>query len=112
MEDKQSSKHQWNDQMNIIEFINMIKSKQLFQLIDVRNQEEYENDHIENSMLIPLDRLDNQLHLLDVAIPIVLYCRSGKRSQMAQEYLKSKGVSNVINLVGGIDAYNKEIKEK
>lgn len=40
---------------------------------------------------------------------VVFYCHTGKRSQQAAEYLRSRGFRNVHNLAGGIDAWSREI---
>lgn len=75
-------------------------------LIDVREQHEYEEDNL-GAYLIPLgelpDRLDELAELKDQEV--LIHCRSGARSDRAKNYLAGQGFSNVRNVLGGILAY-------
>ena len=82
------------------------------QLIDVRTPEEYKSGYIEGARLIPLNKLDILTNTIDPQKPIVLYCRSGRRSQQAQNMLTKKGFKHVLNLEGGILAYSKSQKKE
>ena len=72
-------------------------------ILDVRTKEEYEEQHIPNSILIPVDELENRAlnELLDKQAKIFVYCRSGVRSITASEILVNLGYEKVYNL-GGI----------
>lgn len=74
-------------------------------LLDVRTLEEYNDGHIPDSILIPVDELEDMAEevLADRSIPIFVYCRSGRRSVTASEILVNKGYKNVYNLGGIID---------
>lgn len=84
-----------------------IEAGQALNLIDVREEYEYDADNI-NGKLIPLgdlpDRLDEIEDLKDQEV--LIHCRSGKRSETAQKYLQSQGFVNVRNVIGGMLAYN------
>jgi adenylyltransferase/sulfurtransferase len=82
------------------------------QLIDVREPQEYEQGGIEGATLIPLGDIKNRLNELNKANPLVLYCRSGRRSQQAQKILVEHGFKNTINLEGGIMAWNDYLKKE
>lgn len=72
-------------------------------LLDVRTAGEYEYDgHIEGTSLIPLSLLPARLDELPQDKTIVCVCRSGNRSQTACQHLTAQGISNVINLAGGM----------
>lgn len=74
-------------------------------LLDVRTNEEYSQRHIEGSVNLPLDRLEEIEDLLpqkDTAI--FVHCKSGVRSAHAERLLKEIGYSDVSN-IGGIDSY-------
>lgn len=70
-------------------------------LLDVRTEEEYNEKHIDGASLLPLDEIDidhiSQL-VSDKDTPIIVYCRSGNRSQQAREKLIALGYSKVYDL--------------
>lgn len=74
-------------------------------LLDVRTEEEYAQGHIEQSVNLPLARIEEAPNIiLDHELPIFVYCRSGARSETAVKQLKSMGYVNVTN-IGGIIHY-------
>lgn len=75
------------------------------QLIDVRGSGEWEAEHIAGSRNIPLGELSSRVGELDSSRPVVLHCASGARSTIASGVLLARGVSDVINLSGGIAAW-------
>lgn len=77
-----------------------------FVFIDVREPWEFEEFNI-GAKLIPLNTLVNTLYDLEDQKDeeIVLHCRSGARSGMAQGILQANGFQNVRNLTGGVMAW-------
>jgi rhodanese-related sulfurtransferase len=77
-------------------------------LIDVREPNEYEADNI-GATLIPLGDLPYRLDELDGLQDeeVIVHCRSGSRSAMAQKVLEQNGFNNVRNVTGGMLAYRK-----
>ncbi|MGL6174968.1 MAG: rhodanese-like domain-containing protein [Cellulosilyticaceae bacterium] len=73
-------------------------------LLDIRSKEEYEEKHIEGCMLIPVAALAFEVeeHIEDYDTPIVLYCRSGRRTKIAAIILNDLGYNNIYDL-GSID---------
>jgi len=76
-------------------------------IIDVRTRVEYESEHIPNAELKPLDALDAEA----VAAgrngePLYVVCQSGSRGEMACRKLLASGVHNVVNVDGGMNAWN------
>lgn len=61
------------------------------QVLDVRTAEEYTAGHIPGAVLIPHDQLAARLGELDRERPIVVYCRTGRRSTIAEELLRGGG---------------------
>ena len=53
-------------------------------IIDVRTKEEYEQEHVANSINIPYDQID-ELKKVDIKKTIYVYCASGNRSKKAYE---------------------------
>lgn len=80
-------------------------------LLDVRTPDEYrgESGHLENSVLVPLQELEQRI---DELVPykartIIAYCRSGNRSGTAAATLTRKGFS-AMNMEGGMVKWNAE----
>lgn len=81
------------------EALELIDEKQAL-IVDVRTLDEYNTGHIENAILIPLDTItDEPLEQIpDLATPIIVYCRSGNRSNQALGLLGDIGYSEVYDL--------------
>lgn len=73
--------------------------------IDVREEFETEICSIEGSINIPLQTIPEATAELDPLQEYVLICHHGMRSQRAGMIMASHGFENLINLVGGIDAW-------
>jgi molybdopterin/thiamine biosynthesis adenylyltransferase/rhodanese-related sulfurtransferase/molybdopterin converting factor small subunit len=78
-------------------------------ILDVREPQEYQINKIAGSILIPLGDLPKRYVELDPNATIVAQCKSGKRSATAQDFLRSKGFTNVRNLTGGILGWIDEV---
>jgi adenylyltransferase/sulfurtransferase len=74
-------------------------------VLDVREVWEFETVHIEGSTLIPLSELAKGSAGLDKSAAYATLCHHGMRSEMAANWLRQNGFTNVRNIVGGIDAY-------
>ncbi|MBV6645267.1 MAG: rhodanese-like domain-containing protein [Cyclobacteriaceae bacterium] len=80
-----------------------------FQLVDVREPNEFEFANI-GGELIPLGTVPQNVDKFSKDKQVVVHCRSGKRSGDAITYLeKNHGFDNLYNLVGGILAWSDEI---
>lgn len=79
-----------------------------FELIDVR--EPYEN-LISNigGKLIPINSIPSRINELNKEEEIIIYCRTGHRSENVVKYMRNQGFTNVKNLIGGIYAWSDEI---
>lgn len=75
-------------------------------LLDVRMDQEYAATHIPGARLLPLPELPDRLETLDRQQPIIVYCRSGKRSAAAAAILAGAGFAHVTNMLGGISAWH------
>lgn len=87
------------------EFKEMMDNDEDFILVDVRTQEEYDEGHIIGSILIPVDVIKDQAEqiLTDKESKIIIYCRTGNRSQTAGEILKDLGYKSIYDLGGIVD---------
>ncbi|MDE5630108.1 MAG: rhodanese-like domain-containing protein [Bacilli bacterium] len=80
--------------------LDSIMSNGNYIIVDVRTKEEYEEEHIKDAINIPLDEIDDSISL-DKSKKILVYCRSGNRSEKAFASLLNMGY-DVYNL-GGIN---------
>lgn len=78
------------------------------QLIDVRTPKEYASGHIEGAENLHIYDADfsQRVDKLDKAETVYVYCKAGGRSAEAVEALKLKGFSHIVELDGGMDAWN------
>jgi rhodanese-related sulfurtransferase len=80
-----------------------------FQLIDVREDFEYEMSNL-GGTLIPLGGILIEAEQIAKDKPVIIQCRSGKRSAAAINQLEQQfGFTNLYNLQGGILAWAEEI---
>jgi rhodanese-related sulfurtransferase len=75
-------------------------------LVDVREQNEFDDLRIPGSILVPLSEFQQRFEELPKDKEIVMQCRSGARSGQATEFLLANGYTNVVNMTGGILAWN------
>ncbi|HSB94464.1 MAG TPA: ThiF family adenylyltransferase [Flavitalea sp.] len=91
------------------ELLQLRESNTAFQLIDVREQAEYDQFNIGGS-LVPLSTLTDHIALIRKDIPVIIYCQSGQRSMQAVARLQSEyQFHNLLNLSGGIAGLNAEV---
>jgi len=85
-------------------FIQIIFADEKAFWIDVRTTEEFISGHVADSTNIPYDKIKDNAHLLphDKTTQINVYCRSGRRSDIAKTLLLDLGYLNVIDH-GGLD---------
>ena len=79
------------------------------QLIDVREQWEWDIARLPGARLIPLASLGDAASTLDRSREVILYCKSGVRSLHAAEELARLGFSKVTNVTGGILRWSREV---
>jgi sulfur-carrier protein adenylyltransferase/sulfurtransferase len=96
-------------EISVFELKKMMDEKADFQLIDVREAYEYEVSNL-GGTLIPLSILSENMDKIARGKTVVVHCKSGARSAKAIDFLKEHGVKNVLNLTGGIVAFEKEFK--
>ena len=86
------------------EFQKLIKSKSTAIILDVRTDNEVAQGFIKNAQQIDFydENFQAELNKLDKSKPVLIYCRSGRRSGIAMSALRNLGFSEVYNLQGGI----------
>ncbi len=76
-----------------------------FQLLDVRNDEEWSEGHIRGARHMFVPFLPQHLDDLDPDEPTAVYCGSGFRSSIAVSILKKHGFSDLYNVLGSVSAW-------
>lgn len=76
-----------------------------YRLLDVRTKEEVSEGHIQGSYHIPVDELRERIDELDPRVPLIVHCKSGQRSYIAERILKQMGY-RVKNLDGSFVLYS------
>lgn len=71
------------------------------QLIDVRSTVEFSQGALTGAVNIPIDSFQFLKDDIDQSKPVLLYCRTGARSEMVKRYLEQLGFDHVYN-IGGI----------
>jgi len=86
-----------------------LRQKEKIVVIDVRSPGEYSsNGHIRGSRLLPLPNLAQRGSELPTDRTIVCVCHSGRRSHIACEQLAGMGYTDVLNMSGGMLAWQRE----
>jgi len=93
--------------ISALEAKEIMESGEPYVLLDVRTQEEYDEGHIDGSLLIPYTDIEK---LAPEALPdkdatILVYCRSGRRSAIAAQSLADMGYTHVLDM-GGIQDWS------
>lgn len=88
--------------------VDRIKKNKDIVILDVRTQKEYEEIHLKNALLLPVQEL-SQESLSRIGLgedsknkEIIIYCRSGVRSKTAYDIMKSLGYTNIKSVSGGM----------
>ncbi len=78
-------------------------------LIDVRTAEEFNEGHLDNAINVSstVIKFNIKAHVTDLETPIIVYCRSGRRSAESADILVNLGYKNVYDM-GGITTCNGE----
>ena len=79
-------------------------------VVDIRNQDEFENGHIEQALNLPLDSIETNLKKLNKyrGKPLILVCQSGTRTAKAVGILKKNAFEDLYVLDGGLTSWSKE----
>ena len=93
-------------QISVQEFIELREQEpNMIALVDVREMGERTGGAIEESISIPLGKLEARAAELNREKLLVVHCKGGYRSSIATSILRRAGFQNVANLTGGFDAW-------
>ena len=96
----------WKNSGKPIENIKRISSNEILnfnnhKILDVRNVIEYKNGNIDNSINIPLFKINDHLNELNKSDKYLIHCETGYRSMIATSLLKKNGFKNLIDIGDG-----------
>lgn len=79
--------------------------------IDVREDAELKFGMFEDAIHIPMQSVAEQMNMLEQYKhdPVIVICRSGKRSGQIGQFLEQMGFSDVINLAGGMNSWATDV---
>lgn len=95
-------------EVTVTELKEMMDRKDDFQLIDVREEMEFDHCNI-GGELIPMGTVMNNLDKIAKNKKVVIHCKSGGRSGTIVQMLTAQGYDNLYNLKGGILAWSDQI---
>ncbi len=86
------------------------QTKNTLVYVDVREDSEWDAGHIKGAIHVPLGEIQaGNFEKIPKNTNVALYCRSGRRADIALEILKKAGYKNIQNLGGMRDIKNVEI---
>ncbi|APA91908.1 MULTISPECIES: MBL fold metallo-hydrolase [Myroides] len=77
-------------------------------LLDVRKINEFRSEHLEDSVSLPLNELEDKIDVMSKEKKYIIYCAGGYRSMMAASILYKYGITNLVDVLGGYNAISKE----
>ncbi len=76
-------------------------------LLDVRKKSEFESEHVEGAINIPLNQLENKLSEFPFKENFIINCAGGYRSMIAASILKRHGIHKFVDVIGGMSEISK-----
>lgn len=77
-------------------------------VLDVRSEQEFGEGHLPGAINIPYDQLPKRLSELSKNVELVVYCRSGRRADIAEKTLLEAGFTQVSDLAGHWNQWQKQ----
>lgn len=93
--------------ISVSEAYNMTQNTSSLFILDVRTGEEYSVGHIKNSYLLPYTEIISRQDELpeNKSQPILVYCRSGRRSAIASDTMIGLNYTTIFNMLDGFSAW-------
>ena len=97
------------NEVDSVESINKNEFEKLFvdentKIFDVRNESEFNSEHVIGACNIPLNKLNANLEKINSNGVNYIHCAGGYRSMIASSILKARGIHNFIDIKGGYSA--------
>lgn len=105
----------WLKENREIEKSQRISAEELFEriknpktiVIDVRKKSEFDSEHIDGSINIPLNQLEYRLIEIPRRELFIVHCAGGYRSMIASSILKKHNINNFVDVIGGMNEISK-----
>jgi hydroxyacylglutathione hydrolase len=91
-------------QMGARDFLASLENRQRPLIVDVRSAQEWNHDHLEGAVHIPLPQLLRRAGGIPRNAPLTVVCASGYRSSIAASLLEGRGFERLVNVMGGMYA--------
>lgn len=101
------------ENLNEEKWVEGLKTSKNPEIIDVRTPAEFNEGYIEGARLINIQDTSTfmkEVEQLQKDKDYYVYCRSGRRSEMACQIMEKAGIENAFNLEGGIIDWSGEVK--
>ena len=90
------------------DFIDIYKNNRAINILDVRKEGEFNSEHIQTAMNLPLDYINEGMPNIDKSKTYYVHCAGGYRSMIYVSILKSRGYENLINIESGYQTIIKD----
>lgn len=92
--------------ISVVEFEEKMKNEQLI-IIDVRKKSEFDSEHVEGAINIPLNQLENRIREFSSSKSFIIHCAGGYRSMIASSILKKHDIHPFADVIGGMTEITK-----
>lgn len=94
-------------ELNVTQTANRLNQTELYQIIDVREPDEFAQGHLANAHNIPRGVLEFKIEeaVSNKSTPIVVYCKTGGRAALSAHALQTLGYTDVISIEGGYESW-------
>ncbi len=100
-------------QLSVEELYNWYESGKNFQLIDVREPDEFAGEHLQGAVSHPLQQLKPAEVEISTTVPTVLFCQKGARSSKAAQLLQQQyPTARIYSVLGGMDFWQDEFDDE
>jgi glyoxylase-like metal-dependent hydrolase (beta-lactamase superfamily II)/rhodanese-related sulfurtransferase len=98
--------------ISVDEFAEIKDADNTIEVLDVRKKSEHISEQMENTINMPLDYINESMHLIDKNKTYYVHCAGGYRSMVFVSILKARGYDKLIDVEGGLSAIKASNKFK
>ncbi len=88
--------------------LDMLRGRQDVAILDVRDEESFEQSHIPAALHLTMDTLHDFIYSSDKSMPTVVYCYHGVTSQSVAQLLIEANFDCVYSLIGGFESWQND----